>query len=148
MNEMTKKTRTKSTPETAKSVNLSLQDDEGTHAKLLNILKLNQHNNKGIHIPLSGALRFAVHAAHTTIFGEEFDEDTTGAFEAYLERLEQYKARPRRPPQPVPDQSATREAEPARAEGGKTPAQIAREAAESKPDSERGIGKPQAPKAQ
>lgn len=151
MNDKTKpapkagKTRTKSTPETAKSVNLSLHDDEEVHAKLLNILHLCQKNNKGIHIPLSGALRFAVNAAHTNIFGEEFDEDPSGAFDAFLERLEQYKSRPR--PRPAPQERAP---EPPRqsasAEGGKTPGQIAREAAESKSDAERGIGKPPAPK--
>ncbi|HSH27958.1 MAG TPA: hypothetical protein VK972_09385 [Wenzhouxiangella sp.] len=143
------KPRKRSTPETAQSVNLHIGDDEELRTKILNILNVCRHNNKGITIPLSGALRYAINAGHNAIFGEEFDDAPEGAFDAFKERLEALKARRRGTPIPETTQAPPqRPSQHHSAEAGKTPAQIAREAAEAKGDAARGIGKPKPPQSQ
>ena len=160
MNEKTevKQARKRGPKEEAKSVSLQLDDE--MRQKLLNIHWLNERNNKGIHIPLSGALRFALHVAHETIFGMDEDVAPEDAVELFKQREQELRAakaaprpRPAASPQPEPsgpiDPGADvpeRAREPREPSGG-SPAELARRKRDSKPDSERGIGKPQPPRS-
>ena len=129
----------------AKSVTLALDDE--TRQKLLNILWLNQKNNKGINIPLSGALRFALCTAHDNIFGPEFDETPEDAVEAFKAKVEERLAARR----PIP--AATHQGyvetpqrpRPVPSSPGMSPGELARQKRDEKPDSKRGIGKPEKP---